>query len=774
MYYRVTICIFLLIFCDLCLSQEFSYKEKKELAGYSSFTLEAEFSPFRNYFAMTIGNNSIDIFDRNWDKVFEFQGNPKSFGGNIAFSPDERYLAYSRYKSDNDIAIIRLEDMKVIQVLTGHAYGISDITYSNNGKYMASCSRDKTIKIWQWNNSGFDLLQTITDHTESVNTVSFSYDDRFLASAGNDKAVRIFRFERGEYNQFRVLDQFKGYVYSAIFHPQKDVLISGMHDNLQMWKLKNKEFVLSGEFREKVNVKNALAISPTGDYLVFGYYSTARIIGISDKGFEDTETIYRHSEHVFGGSFSRDGKFLSTFGGDNNAIIWEVEGVRPSDRSVIADYLGIKLTGAQKQVLTSEVCKGIISKLDKTLTQPRDEFENTVQYTKRREKLSDKVLYRLQQFIIKHYNLKEDKNTGQVLIPVEEIIGYNADKGIYKIRFLETEAGVEIPVEEARSFKKNWKKAHVSAERKTVKGNVSSGFDNYKLKHPVSGKTYNVTPVENPFHSGMSDYGGRKIKAPGSEGTSSMPGQKIQESAGTGTTRALLFATNVYDNFKDLINPVIDGKAIGEELKANYISETEVVINATLYEILTRLREYATFKYSPEDNLIIFFAGHGIYDVVFKEGYVISSDSEYNDLVRTTYLSHSNLRTIINNIPCQHILLIMDVCFGGTFDPGIASRSRAADMYADLSNEEFIKRKKKYKTRLYLTSGGKEYVPDGRPGHHSPFARRLLEALRNYGGQDRILTINEMLTYVQKINPQPCFGEFGDNEPGSDFIIIAK
>jgi len=774
MHFRILFCLLLIIHVSFCYSQEFSYKEKKELAGYTSFTLEAEFSPFRNYFAVTIGDNSLEIYDRNWDKIFEYHGNPKSYAGNIAFSPDERYLAYSRYKSDNDIAIISLESLKVIQVLTGHAYGISDITFSNNGNYLASCSSDKTVRIWKWEKFEFVLSQALTDHSESVNTVCFSYDDTHLASAGNDKAVRIFRFDGNEYRPFQVLDQFNGYVYSAIFHPQKNILITGMHDNIMMWKLKNKEFVLSGEFREKVNVKNPVAVSPTGDFLVFGYYSMARIIDITDKGFEDTETIYRHSERVFGGSFSRDGMFLTTFGGDNNVIIWEVRGVEPSDRSLVAGYLDINLTGAQKQVLSAGVCSEILEKLDKNLTRERDEFETTAQYIKRREKLSDQVLNYLQKQIIKHYDLKEDGATGIIKIPVADIVGYNADLGIYKIRFLETEAGVEIPVGEAKTFKKNWKKAFVTVEKKAVKGSISSSYENYKLIHPMSGKNYIVSPVENPFHSGMSGQGGRQIKAPGVKNSSTDTGENTGEGVGAATTRALIFATNVYDNFKDLINPVIDGQTIGEELEDNYICEAEIVLNATLNEILTKLREYATYKYAAEDNLVIFFAGHGIYDVVFKEGYVISTDSEYNDLARTTYLSHSNLRTIINNIPCNHIFLMMDVCFGGTFDPGIASRSRAADMYDDLSNEEFISRKKKYKTRLYLTSGGKEYVPDGRPGHHSPFARRVLEALRNYGGEDGIITINEMLTYVQKINPQPCFGEFGDNEPGSDFIIILK
>jgi hypothetical protein len=52
--------------------------------------------------------------------------------------------------------------------------------------------------------------------------------------------------------------------------------------------------------------------------------------------------------------------------------------------------------------------------------------------------------------------------------------------------------------------------------------------------------------------------------------------------------------------------------------------------------------------------------------------------------------------------------------------------------------------------------------------------RRLLEAFRSYGGKDGILTINEILQYVEKVKPEPRAGEFGTNEPGSDFIFVAR
>ena len=113
---------------------------------------------------------------------------------------------------------------------------------------------------------------------------------------------------------------------------------------------------------------------------------------------------------------------------------------------------------------------------------------------------------------------------------------------------------------------------------------------------------------------------------------------------------------------------------------------------------------------------------------------------------------------------------LMDVCFGGTFDPVVAARGGAD--YENVDKNDFIQRKMQYQTRLYLTSGGKEYVPDGRPNQHSPFARKFLAALRGGGGTDGILTYNEILTYTEKVNPEPRAGEFGSNEPGSDFLFI--
>lgn len=238
---------------------------------------------------------------------------------------------------------------------------------------------------------------------------------------------------------------------------------------------------------------------------------------------------------------------------------------------------------------------------------------------------------------------------------------------------------------------------------------------------------------------------------------------------------ALVFATDVYDNWASLTNPSFDASTISAVLKEDYGFKTELVLDAPRDTILTRLLDYSEKTYNDNDELFVFFAGHGDFNEVVNQGYIVARDSKAkkDDRLRNTYLSHSQLRDVIDNIPCKHIFLVLDVCFGGTFDQRITKGGhRGDDEYDEVSREKYIERKMKLKTRMYLTSGGKEYVPDGREKQHSPFARKFIEALRSYGGKDRTLTLGKIKGYVEKIEPEPRAGEFGANEPGSDFIFV--
>jgi hypothetical protein len=179
---------------------------------------------------------------------------------------------------------------------------------------------------------------------------------------------------------------------------------------------------------------------------------------------------------------------------------------------------------------------------------------------------------------------------------------------------------------------------------------------------------------------------------------------------------ALIFATDKYDDWDDLENPINDGRTIEGILKEKYGFKTEMIENATQEEILAKIYDYNLKTFRPQDQLFIFFAGHGFFDDNLGEGFVVARNSLRDDAGKTTYLPHSILRQRIDNIKCEHIFLTMDVCFGGTLDPLLA-KARSVDP-GNGGDIDFLIRKLSKRTRKFLTSGSKEYVPDGKTGSH--------------------------------------------------------
>jgi hypothetical protein len=245
---------------------------------------------------------------------------------------------------------------------------------------------------------------------------------------------------------------------------------------------------------------------------------------------------------------------------------------------------------------------------------------------------------------------------------------------------------------------------------------------------------------------------------------------------------ALVIGIDQYDDpiWGDLVNPVADAKAVESDLRNLYGFQTELLINPTKRDINMALLRYYNLNYdSISSQLLIYWAGHGGYDE-FISGYLVAKDSKNKeqDPLRDTYIEHSKLRNMLSNINCPHIMLVLDACFGGTFDQRISKMPHRGPE-VDPNNvkrydPKFVQRKLRYKSRLYLTSGGKEYVPDGRPGQHSPFTRQFLNTLRQASDNDRMVTFSELRAGVEKLQPEPCAGEFDGNTPGGDFLLLLK
>jgi WD40 repeat protein len=68
---------------------------------------------------------------------------------------------------------------------------LRDITFSPDGKRLASAGEDQTIRIWDIE-TGMELL-ALKGHMARVSSLAFSRDGRLLVSGGKDSGLRLWR-----------------------------------------------------------------------------------------------------------------------------------------------------------------------------------------------------------------------------------------------------------------------------------------------------------------------------------------------------------------------------------------------------------------------------------------------------------------------------------------------------------------------------------------------------------------------------------------------------
>lgn len=234
-----------------------------------------------------------------------------------------------------------------------------------------------------------------------------------------------------------------------------------------------------------------------------------------------------------------------------------------------------------------------------------------------------------------------------------------------------------------------------------------------------------------------------------------------------GNFYALIIGVNDYNDRRlpDLTFPIQDGVNLKRVLTEHYTfneRNINVLTNPTRKAIL-RAFDDLTYKLRKDDNLLIFFAGHGRQEEKSQQGYWLPADAEndYND----DWLSNSTIRDQLRRFPCQHVLVISDACFSGEL---ISTRSGSQPSIA-------IQQLYSLRSRRAITSSGNTVVPD-RSVFINYLVQRLTENAKPYlTASELFVSMREAVINNSSLKQVPMYGYIQQSgDEGGEFIFVRQ
>lgn len=197
----------------------------------------------------------------------------------LRFSPDGKTLAIASSKT---VGLWNVSTGQLLRSFDGHSEYVTSVTFSPNGRTLASSSwGDKTVRLWDV--SSGRVLNTFT-HPDSIASIAFSPDGRMLASGSGlqydtkNNRVRIWDTSSGQ-----LLRNLKGHsdnISSVAFSPDGWTLASGSWDKtIRLWNVSTGQLlkIITGHSRAVISI----AFSPDGRILASSDDTVIRLWAVS-------------------------------------------------------------------------------------------------------------------------------------------------------------------------------------------------------------------------------------------------------------------------------------------------------------------------------------------------------------------------------------------------------------------------------------------------------------------------------------------------------------
>jgi WD40 repeat protein len=307
--------------------------------GHEHWVWAVAFSPDGNLLASASDDYRVKLWDVETGACLKtFIGHTYSVNA-IAFSSAGRYIATSSQdgtiriwdlqapaKSSEADASSRLGVVDTCVQLVGHQGRVWSVAFcpvqtaepSGNGLILASCSEDRTIKLWDMETGS--CLQTLTGHQDWVKSVAFSPDGKMLASGSFDHTLKLWDRQTG--NCLSTLRGHTSSITMVAFSPNGEQLISSSYDQtLKLWNQKTGQCIRT--LQGHGNRVWSVAFDATGEWLASGGDDHAAKLWQVSNG-QCTKTIKGHTNAVMAIALNPVRHYLASGHEDQTVRLWDL------------------------------------------------------------------------------------------------------------------------------------------------------------------------------------------------------------------------------------------------------------------------------------------------------------------------------------------------------------------------------------------------------------------------------------------------------------------
>ncbi|BAZ20456.1 WD-40 repeat-containing protein [Kalymmatonema gypsitolerans NIES-4073] len=229
------------------------------------------------------------------------------------FHSDGNLLAVVEPSSnrDNRILILNTKQLYFNREFPGHSDKINYLSFSPNGKLLASASKDKTVKLWNIDSK----LSNLTEY--GISEVRFNPDGKTVMTASNDNKVQFWKRDA------TFPKNFQKYGSQPSFSPDGKTIFTTSADKIvkRLLTLDGREIQLFNEHGDSVSEisfspDSKIIAAPNGDSTISLWRSDGNLI----------KTLKGHTDKVTDITFSPDSKIIASIGNDNVVKLWKNNG----------------------------------------------------------------------------------------------------------------------------------------------------------------------------------------------------------------------------------------------------------------------------------------------------------------------------------------------------------------------------------------------------------------------------------------------------------------